>query len=329
MAPMDVFVIPELLENILIYLPVKNVIVNAQRVSKHWNKVIKVSPKLQQEMFQRAKPIPPDEKGYTNHILTHHWSVREYVLMVFFGISLVRMGEKPFQCRTQGQINDMKEFFMEDDEGRRRWVAPNASWRTMHIAQPPITKVWWKICRKADLDPRYYVDKWVDIAYLPSMAFEFEFPDGLRMGDYFDLILGTRCRRIVTWPTKYNTPRPYVPNDYPNYGFIEWIGMQAWNDERAVAADKDGKLTITQYISHPYCNFVKHTPNDWYLPTDQIDLKKYHVNLRSWEKREYVDHPMVPFKYVTQEIVSTDTAMDVFIQAARTILPFPPSDPYM
>ncbi|KAK3642791.1 hypothetical protein LTR56_010615 [Elasticomyces elasticus] len=47
--------VPELLENVLLYLPLRDII-QAQRVSKHWLDSIKSSPRIQQALFFRPKP---------------------------------------------------------------------------------------------------------------------------------------------------------------------------------------------------------------------------------------------------------------------------------
>ncbi|KAK5762639.1 hypothetical protein LTS12_007229 [Elasticomyces elasticus] len=47
--------VPELLENVLLYLPLRGII-KAQRVSKYWLDSIKSSPRIQQALFLRAKP---------------------------------------------------------------------------------------------------------------------------------------------------------------------------------------------------------------------------------------------------------------------------------
>ncbi|KAG4217112.1 hypothetical protein PC116_g34407, partial [Phytophthora cactorum] len=76
-------------------------------------------------------------------------------------------------------------------EFQLKWLVNNASWRGMLVSQPPIKKVHWQIWRQDQSDLRIF---------LPQTLVELEFPEGLRMGDYYDLILGTRGSHEIIWP---------------------------------------------------------------------------------------------------------------------------------
>jgi hypothetical protein len=62
-APLAVFGTYELLEDVLSYLPLKDLFI-LQRVSKQWSKVIADSPRLQEHMFLRLPSATPKETWF-------------------------------------------------------------------------------------------------------------------------------------------------------------------------------------------------------------------------------------------------------------------------
>lgn len=54
-----VLAIPELLENILIYLPTPHVLASAASVSRQWNTLVRSSPQLQRKLLCPAYPLKP------------------------------------------------------------------------------------------------------------------------------------------------------------------------------------------------------------------------------------------------------------------------------
>ncbi|KAK4695762.1 hypothetical protein P7C71_g2045, partial [Lecanoromycetidae sp. Uapishka_2] len=59
MASSKIFLIPEILEMILVQLPERDLLLD-QRVNKTWQGVIKTSPQLQRKLFFTADIIPID-----------------------------------------------------------------------------------------------------------------------------------------------------------------------------------------------------------------------------------------------------------------------------
>jgi len=120
---------PEILEQILLELPIKDILL-VQRVNKTFHATVTDSPRLQQAVFLKpvpGKPLhrrydeistpwaegPEDPKCYT--ILRNPW----------YG-TLVQLYKTPPTTHAA-----------RDAVGR-----PEASWRRMHVCQPPITAIW-------------------------------------------------------------------------------------------------------------------------------------------------------------------------------------------
>ena len=76
----DIFLIPEILEQILSWLPEKDLLLN-QRVSTVWKDVIRTSPTLQYNLFFRADVFPPGEP-ISSDLTTIKWNPLLGSLMV-------------------------------------------------------------------------------------------------------------------------------------------------------------------------------------------------------------------------------------------------------
>ncbi|XXH01750.1 hypothetical protein Hte_008111 [Hypoxylon texense] len=267
----EVFEVPELLEMIIVNLPASDILSNAQIVSKAWYSVTKGCPTIQRILFQRESDNSFDNARYTKNMLLAS------MFSDFF--NMVWSSDVDDSMKHGSTYIDLSELdYAMDLDFRPLWLAANASWRTMHIAQPSITKVHWQVHRDCGTKG---AEGWKE---LPAVVAEFDFPDGLRMGDYYDLIVATR-------------------------------GCRSDNDQLA-AADRDRALLVKQVIYKEDRFAPSGAREDWWRPVDLTE--KYHANLTKLEKREWVHGAIVPFNYVELE-AQTPSAMNQFLQAATTL----------
>ncbi|KAI1478963.1 hypothetical protein F4774DRAFT_410360 [Daldinia eschscholtzii] len=163
--------INELLEEIFFWVENRDVLINVQGVCKRWQKIATRSPKLQKKLFFLRSTHPFTMSRYTKN-RTVAFVVQSFFNMVFSGPGRYRHHPE-ISCLVLDKIHT----HLGDDNIRRMWLRRNASWR--------------KIEDQEDTRPHL----------LPATVAVFKFPDGLRMGDFYDLILGTICRHYIRWPT--------------------------------------------------------------------------------------------------------------------------------
>ncbi|KAL6916968.1 hypothetical protein FSHL1_008358 [Fusarium sambucinum] len=170
-------------------------LLHAQLVSKHWHDMISTSPLLQQNLYLKPRPfINPKQSRVANPLLLKHFEpifkrrepyphysgvLAEHTLMVP-GMSITNM---------KGGRKVHKAF-----------VRRGASWRTMLVAQPPITSVG-------------YIHRvnWAREQRLLS------FPEGLRMGELYDMVFQAIWSR---------------PDDISGCLYVE-LGLNGFLDETA------------------------------------------------------------------------------------------------
>lgn len=125
------FNVPELLEAILLGLPIKDILVNSQRVCKQWHATIQSSPQLQKAPFfqpldttRLALGSEHAESGRSSYIWRQNeGDVREH-----------RVQANPWLGRYLSRIhNDLRGGMKET------MCRPEPSWRRMLIAQPAIS----------------------------------------------------------------------------------------------------------------------------------------------------------------------------------------------
>ncbi|KAI1344929.1 hypothetical protein F5Y15DRAFT_410615 [Xylariaceae sp. FL0016] len=114
---------PEVIEAILVKVPIRTLLVSATRVSKFWNTVINTSPSLQQTLFfapesssddlcyQQTRPNPFFEDWI------HHEDAQP---------------EISTHLRNSSRETDILSLLKNDS-----WKYPDASWRRMLLEQPP------------------------------------------------------------------------------------------------------------------------------------------------------------------------------------------------
>lgn len=155
--------ITEIAENILVYLPMKDLLL-AQRVSSGWRDLIKSSPVLQQQLFMR--PIPQNLSDDDNN------PMREYNPL------LIQHMPAWFRRSGKSTPRSIHNVPWAKDASRLAFLRREASWRNMLLAQPP-----------------FFVYERVRSAH--GMAGDFlsvgcsEQPDGLRMGLVYDAVTGS------------------------------------------------------------------------------------------------------------------------------------------
>lgn len=125
----NVFGILELLENILLETNIKDLLVNAQRVSKTWYTVIQQSTRLQQGLFMKPLPGKPLEiyrdGGWAGHKETWKKDSSDSHEEV-----LVR---NPFIPLISKVCNDN----IKGEAIPKRFRRADASWKRMLATQPP------------------------------------------------------------------------------------------------------------------------------------------------------------------------------------------------
>ncbi|KAI1759873.1 hypothetical protein GGR53DRAFT_526781 [Hypoxylon sp. FL1150] len=317
MASSRVFDITELLQYILVEVPMRDLLTNAQRVCQRWKRVIDHFPALQQALFQQAKPASFVGDSYIQNpllagLLEDFFRVKGLSSSSTSRVSSLDMSiypenfwftrlrdsagqPKPAQLtsRVENAIN-LTEYDWDRDcfDFEFVWNVKNASWRNMQIAQPPITQVRWEVCRNEG------DNKTVDFhKRFPVMIVEFDFPDGITMGDYYDLVRGTRGSHRIKWPQ---------PGPFPSALPLEdgTILYSVWRNVLIDAANMGRVLTIFQKawgLSYGLDDFWK-----------GADLKKYFRNIIRIHQRRIVNATRV--KYVYQQ--PSTSVMEQFLLAA-------------
>ncbi|KAI1642585.1 uncharacterized protein F4817DRAFT_320608 [Daldinia loculata] len=245
-----VFAVPELLENILSKVNKTYLLVDMQRVSKHWKAVIEGSPKFQKALFFRASStsMTPYRRYIKNLKLAS-------VARPFFSVALFQRYDSEDKQSSHIWMKDIVWHF--DSDVKPKWLVKDASWRKMFVSQPPIKRLHWEIQRD---------DQENHGLSLPGTIAELEFPEGLRMGDYYDLILGTRGTHEVVWPNVFGRVLSRADGSDPTRR-MEYKNGGA-NEKHAILV----KQHVFPDEEHP-------TPSrdDYWNPTD---LQKYHKNIR-------------------------------------------------
>lgn len=116
-----VFATPELLECILIYLPLESLL-QAQLTSRSFNALIRTSPTLSQLLF--LHPNPPSAAWHLNPLLRQHFPP-------FFFIG-------DFDLCTGTTISSFRFMkWTHNASSRSAFLRKEASWRNMLVVQPP------------------------------------------------------------------------------------------------------------------------------------------------------------------------------------------------
>ncbi|KAI1659565.1 hypothetical protein F4813DRAFT_401558 [Daldinia decipiens] len=286
-----VFAVPELLENILSRVNKTDLLVNMQRVSKHWKAVIEASPEFQKALFFRASSRSMDPyKRYLKNLKLAS------VAKPFFSVALWQRNESEDKPFSHVWMRDIVWWF--DSDIRQKWLFENASWRRMYVSQPPIKRLHWQIERD---------DQENHGLSLPGTIAEFEFPGGLRMGDYYDLVLGTRGTHEVVWPGSSGPAHRDTESDAE----VRWI------DQEHRRAREQHAIMVKQHIS-PDEEHPKPSRDDYWNPKD---LQRYQQNVRLVKGLDVkVTDGTVAWSYTW---LGNDSAsgMRMFLRAAQEWIP--------
>ncbi|RYP06241.1 hypothetical protein DL764_003255 [Monosporascus ibericus] len=159
---------PELLEAILLKLDIRTVISSAQLVNRQWHDLITKSPAIQQAIF--FKPLEAaDGASSQNPLLT------ELFPPFFDG-----------KNETHSAFYAFEELAMARQERLAAFRRKGASWRRMLVQQPPVRElgIWETVSRMGG----------------DSNTFRRErYPEGLRMGELYDLMAWIGYRFLVFW----------------------------------------------------------------------------------------------------------------------------------
>jgi hypothetical protein len=155
---------PEVLEIILLQLPLHDLLVNAQRVSRLFHDIIISSRSLQQALFFRPKRDVSTANVHTNPLLRKKfppWFKDKWLMPRTFALS------------------DHKHFWRLDwnksKERREAYARKEASWRRMLVSQPPVLDLHIKLRAEAVGGPS-------------QKKGELRLEDGIRMGLFYDIV---------------------------------------------------------------------------------------------------------------------------------------------
>ncbi|KAI1378002.1 hypothetical protein F4677DRAFT_458741 [Hypoxylon crocopeplum] len=257
-ATQKVLNISELLNLILRQVPPRDLLTRAQRVCRQWREAITNTPIPRQMLYLSASPICSVGRRYDKN------TIAAFVFPPLFNTRfLVAYGDNAY-VDTQPRIMAVGRLALKFRQGILwKWLRHDASWRTMHMAQPPITKLHWEITRDDRLDQDLPEN-------LPDATAVFSFPDGLRIGQLFDLIVATKSTCKITWPTVRAGPLPLTPP--PMDSIEEWV------KNRQDTADSALALTVQQRVIDEE-TFFNDIPEDM-DPEDEDHPSQYSLHTR-------------------------------------------------
>ncbi|RAQ40654.1 hypothetical protein AFGD_009060 [Aspergillus flavus] len=132
MPPHKIFLIPEILEQILLRTPPQTLLTTAQRTSQTWHNLITTSPRLQETLFFKPQLQPPNPRTKTtnrtlNPLLPHKiWP---------------HLFRKRLASQTTTTTNYGYTLPLADPVEEELYLRPNASWRRMLVQQPPTSSI--------------------------------------------------------------------------------------------------------------------------------------------------------------------------------------------
>ncbi|KAI1469374.1 uncharacterized protein F4812DRAFT_327351 [Daldinia caldariorum] len=248
------------------------------------------SPRLQTKLFFRKSPKPLTGQRYTkNHTIA-------FFIPPFFNMAS-NESELHHSGTTNLSLGRIRSLF-HDEDMRRTWLTRNASWRKMFVSQPPIEEIHWKVTREDQPEPGGRM--W------PEKTALFKFPDGLRMGAFYDLILGTTSRYHITWPSLECHRESFEHSDPPSE--TEWKVYQV-NTKKY----RRNAILIHQYV------FMDDRPEYqqremFWNPTD---LRKYRQNLATVKSLVWKEVAGGGMKWTYESHGNDAEAMECFLRATQ------------
>jgi hypothetical protein len=161
-----VWSIPEVVEAIFFELLPRDLLVNAQRVSRDWNNTIKSSPVLQKRLFFQPGPKDQLREPKLNALLRENFPA-------FF----TRANDTDRYDRKWPQEILSDADWNSSPKKIDAYSRKEASWRKMLVAQPPVTTT--KVIKTTS-----------DLGQDDRTEGKLSTPDGLRMGTLYDFVEG-------------------------------------------------------------------------------------------------------------------------------------------
>jgi hypothetical protein len=162
-AAQRAFLIPEILETILLNIPRRGLLVDAQRVNRSWRNTVKGSPALQRLLFFEQCPKHEGREPEFSDLLNETFPP-------FFSHNLDDDGHPKW---TQESLS--RTDWNSSPAKRDAYSRKEASWRQMLIVQPAITRI--NICKS-----------WSSVTGMGKVEGRIVVTDGLRMGTLYDLV---------------------------------------------------------------------------------------------------------------------------------------------
>ncbi|KAI0382425.1 hypothetical protein F5Y04DRAFT_279714 [Hypomontagnella monticulosa] len=292
-SPVDI--ITQLLELALECLEEGHVLV-INRKSQPWRRIMNRNSRTREALFTRSNDIFPSSEYYMIDPIP-----------LFLNAEFSYEPSYPFISNTTNfRLLEGSRYTGDsphlDDGLYQRWVAGSGCLREIQVAQPRITKIHWYVVRDGhDVNASLY-------RVFPQVIAIFWFNDGLRMGEFYDLIVGHRGRFSIRWPRIGGGP-PLV--DRTALGFGQNLGYK-WYQERAQIADTEGAILVYQEVErHTY---RRRRQGYLYRP----DLLRYHHNLHSLLiPKLQAEAPSGPSITFYRSNSGTTSAMMQFLHAAQ------------
>lgn len=163
--PHTIFLISELLENILLHTDMRTLLTSGQRVCRGWNDIIKSSPSLQEHLFLR-----PCKSQVSDISQRSRNPLMEDVLWAQFFLKQQKISE------TTAEVSRFP--LRETDRLKlKTYLRKDASWKQMLLQQPPTSSIGvLEIIKRSD-------SEFTKLAVNPSSGF-------LRMGHILNLLQG-------------------------------------------------------------------------------------------------------------------------------------------
>jgi hypothetical protein len=182
---------PELLEVILMNLPMQDLLVNGLRINRTWNATISTSPTLQQHLFfaPTVQSLNDEPKWTKNPLLTEKFPTwfNDIRMTKRFFIDVNTLQDAIDIFHYTDNAGPYKSYSFTDigtlaraDLGARSEVycRPEASWRRMLVTQPPVKLL--KIVTASNVRKRWGRKREMK---------EFGNKGGLRMGFVYDFVI--------------------------------------------------------------------------------------------------------------------------------------------
>lgn len=155
--------LPELLENIIVHLPERDILINAQRVSRHWKTIIDSSPTIQKKiMFQPVKQsaISPVDFDKDELIISGGTPIYSRTTLINpllmsqntksygwldvspeLSVRIKAMGlfNTPAGCTCPNLRMPAPKLYKQIKADQKVGPACVPSWRKMYLSQPPVT----------------------------------------------------------------------------------------------------------------------------------------------------------------------------------------------